>query len=125
MAGKDDIPAADVSSGADPRGALAAHRGCLFKQGEFWRITYDGTSFGLRHSKGLAYLAQLLRSPGTEFQALDLAGGSAGAAADWLDGSAKAQSSLPHGDSALAMAGIHIGGFGDAGEMLDEQAKAQ
>jgi pyruvate carboxylase len=30
---------------------------------------------------------------------------------------------LPRGDEDLEKAGIHIGGLGDAGEMLDEQAK--
>ncbi len=31
---------------------------------------------------------------------------------------------LPRGDEDLEKAGIHIGSLGDAGEMLDEQAKA-
>jgi tetratricopeptide (TPR) repeat protein len=120
---KDDIRgnAAEAKSS----GSAHAHRGAFSRKGEFWRIAYDGESFLLKHSKGLAYLEQLLRFPRIEFHALDLAGGIAGAAGDSDDISLRARSSLPLGDDALASAGIHVGGLGDAGEMLDEQAKAQ
>jgi hypothetical protein len=124
-AGKDDIPDTPVTSAVGSRGSVPTHRGVFSREGEFWRIAYDGESFGLRHSKGLTYLAQLLRFPGTEFHALDLVEGIVGAASDPDDILVGARSSLPHGDDALASAGIHIGDLGDAGEMLDEQAKTQ
>jgi len=100
----------------------AGHRGVFSRDGEFWRIGFDNDSFALKHSKGLSYLAQLLRFPGREFHALDLI---SGVADDSDDISVSMRSSLQHGDDALASAGIHVGGPGDAGEMLDEQAKAQ
>jgi hypothetical protein len=109
----------------ESRGSVGVHRGEFFREGEFWRIAYDGESFGLKHSKGLSYLAQLLRFPGTEFHALDLAGGSLGALGGSDNFSDRSRFSLSKNNDALASEGIHVGGLGDAGEMLDEQAKEQ
>jgi hypothetical protein len=53
---------------------------------------------------------------------LDLAGGIAGQGDD--DETSEFASGLPRGAEDLEKAGIHIGSVGDAGEMLDEQAKA-
>ena len=122
MSAKDNSP--DTSAISAPEsGGPTTHRGLFSRDGEFWRIGYDGESFALKHSKGLAYLAQLLRYPGTEFHALDLVGGIFGRAGE--DDPASPASSLPRGDDALNSAGIHVGGLGDAGEMLDDRAKAE
>jgi hypothetical protein len=123
MLATDDIADTSGASTGALGGSVPAHRGIFSREGEFWRIAYDDESFALRHSKGLAYLAQLLRLPGTEFHALDLVGRIVGAASDRDDSSIR--SFLPHGDGALASAGIHVGGLRDAGEMLDKQTKAQ
>jgi uncharacterized membrane protein len=96
------------------------HRGFFFKEGEFWTIGYDGKVFRLRHSKGLNYVAHLLHFPATEFHSLDLVRGTGGVESE----AAGASSSLPRGDEELATLAIHVGGLGDAGEMLDDQAKA-
>src|SRR5208282_1604951 len=71
--------------------------------------------------KGLGYLAHLLRHPATEFHVLDLAGGIASQREQ--DETSRSAPGLPRGDEDLEKAGIHIGSLGDAGEMLDEQAK--
>ena len=42
------------------------------REGDYWTIAYEGRTFRLRDTKGLAYLAELLRNPGREFFALDL-----------------------------------------------------
>ncbi len=42
------------------------------KEGDYWSITYDGTTFRLKDTRGLHHLAHLLRHPGQEFHALDL-----------------------------------------------------
>src|SRR5262249_54283077 len=64
---------------ADPaRSARSAEKGLLRKEGEYWTIKYGGKALRLKDSKGLSYLAQLLCSPGMDFHALDLAGGTAG-----------------------------------------------
>jgi hypothetical protein len=70
----------------------------------------------------LGYLAHLLRHPRTEFHVLDLVSGIAGARED--DESGQSEHGFQHGAEDLEKAGIQIGGLGDAGEMLDEQAKA-
>jgi tetratricopeptide (TPR) repeat protein len=92
------------------------------KEGEYWTIGYGGKSFRLKDSKGLGYLAHLLRHPSVEFHVLDLAGGIAGRRDDNETG--QSAHGLPRGDENLEQAGIHIGNLGDAGEMLDEPAKA-
>jgi tetratricopeptide (TPR) repeat protein len=92
------------------------------KEGEYWTVGRVGNTFRLKDSKGLGYLAHLLRHPAAEFHVLDLVGGIAG----WRDDDETGQCAhgLPRGDEDLEKAGIHIGSLGDAGEMLDEQAKA-
>jgi hypothetical protein len=91
------------------------------KEGEYWTMGYGGKSFRLKDSKGLGYLAHLLRHPGVEFHVLDLVGTVAGEHDEEISSAARG---LPHGDADLEKAGIHISGLRDAGEMLDEQAKA-
>jgi uncharacterized membrane protein len=91
------------------------------KEGEYWAIGYGRKSFRLKDTKGLGYLAHLLRHPAAEFHVLDLAGGVAGQRED--DETNQSVCGLPRGEQDLEKAGIHIGTLGDAGEMLDEQAK--
>src|SRR5436309_2663920 len=60
----------------DPaRGVRPAEKGLLRKEGEYWTVGYEGRVFRLKDTKGLVYLVQLLRSPGTDFHALALVGG--------------------------------------------------
>ncbi len=91
------------------------------KEGEYWTVGCGGNAFRLKDTKGLGHLAHLLRHPAVEFHVLDLAGGVAGQ----REAGEISQSGhgLPHGEEDLAKAGIHIASLGDAGEMLDEQAK--
>ena len=44
----------------------------LRKEGDYWTIAHQGTSFRLRHLRGLDYIAHLLRHPDVEFLALDV-----------------------------------------------------
>jgi hypothetical protein len=92
------------------------------KEGEYWTVGRGGNTFRLKDTKGLGYLAHLLRHPRAEFHVLDLAGGIAGQR--MVDETSQSAHGLPRGDEDLEKAGIHIGSLGDAGEMLDEQAKA-
>ncbi|MFZ0246296.1 hypothetical protein [Candidatus Binatus sp.] len=96
-------------------------KGVFRKEGEFWTVGFGGKAFRLKDTKGLGYLAHLLRHPAAEFHVLDLAGGIAGRRDD--DETSQSAHGLPHGNEELEKAGIHIGSLGDAGEMLDEQAK--
>ena len=55
-----------------------AQKGIFRKEGEYWTVGYGGKSFRLKDTKGLGYLAHLLRHPAAEFHVLDLVGGIAG-----------------------------------------------
>ena len=107
----------------DPEpGVRPAQKGVFRKEGEYWTVGYGGKAFRLKDTKGLGYLAHLLRHPGAEFHVLDLVGGIAGQREE--DETSQSVQGLPRGDEDLEKAGIHITTLGDAGEMLDEQAKA-
>jgi len=96
-------------------------RAIFLKEGEYWTVGCGGNAFRLKHTKGLGYLAHLLRHPAAEFHVLDLAGGIAGQRDDAE--STQSAHRLPRGYEDLEKAGIRIGSLGDAGELLDKQAK--
>jgi tetratricopeptide (TPR) repeat protein len=102
-------------------GVRSAQKGIFRREGEFWTVGYGAKAFRLKDSKGLGYLAHLLRHPALEFHVLDLVGGIADQRED--NGTSQSTQGLPRGDEDLEKAGIHVTGLGDAGEMLDEQAK--
>jgi hypothetical protein len=106
------------------RSVRSAEKGLLRKEGEYWTVGYSGRVFRLKDTKGLAYLAQLLRSPGTDVHALDLVGGTASHSKSSEDETNRFAAALPQSDQELENIGIHVGGLGDAGEVLDERTKA-
>ncbi len=73
------------------------------KQGEYWTLSFGGADFNLKDTKGLRYIAHLLRSPGEEVAAIDLAALAA------------------TGDSNTRQRTVDLG---DAGEVLDAKARA-
>jgi len=82
---------------AQPEEAPALASPAVFRrEGEYWTIAYRGAATRLRHTAGLGHLARLLGNPGKELHALDLAAGHA----------------------------VREGRDGDAGPVLDDQAKA-
>jgi hypothetical protein len=94
-------------AGGSPKPSRAEtppHPSLFRREGEYWSISFDGQSFRLRDSKGLRYLALLLAAPGREIHALELVGSDRGGAAPRRDGPTTAE--------------------GDAGEVLDAEAKA-
>ena len=66
------------------------------REGDYWSVLFDGRTVRVRDLKGMRYLAQLVAHPGREFHVLDLVAAETGQ-----------RTSL-----------------GDAGEILDERAKA-
>jgi predicted ATPase len=113
-------PAASFGLGATV--ARLSENGIFRKEGEYWTVGYGRNSFRLKDTKGLGYLAHLLRHPGVEFHVLDLVGGIPGHREE--DEIGQSAQGLPRGTEDLEKAGIHVTSLGDAGEMLDEQAKA-
>jgi tetratricopeptide (TPR) repeat protein len=110
-----------AGSGDPAPSVRSAPRGEFRKEGEYWTIGYGENSFRLKDTKGLGYLAHLLRHPAVEFHVLDLAGGIASRREE--DETGQTAEALPRRTEDLENAGIHIASLGDAGEMLDEQAK--
>jgi hypothetical protein len=84
------------------------------REGEFWTIACRGEVFRLKDVRGLTYIAYLLGHPGEEFHVLSLAGKQ-----DETDALAE-----PASEGQAAQSDLTIGRMGDAGELLDAQAKA-
>src|ERR1700730_13017354 len=99
----------------------SVQKGIFRKEGEYWTIGRGGNAFRLKDTRGLGYLAHLLRHPAVEFHVLDLVGGIASRREE--DESSQSVHGLARRAEDLEKAGIHITSLGDAGEMLDEQAK--
>ena len=101
-------PAAD---GAD-RDALderpVASVNVFRREGDYWTVIFDESTVRVRDLKGMHYLARLLADPGQEYHVLDLV--------------AAETSSVAQADSSRA-GRVPRSALGDAGEMLDAQAK--
>jgi hypothetical protein len=80
----------------------------LRAEGEVWAITHAGRTFRLKDSLGMRYLDRLCRAPDVEVHVLELAGGHA-AKDGATDGTVDGAGALPD--------------TGDAGELLDEEAR--
>ncbi len=100
-----------------PRSApapVAADAAMFRKEGEYWTIAYAARTCRIRDAKGLVYIALLLRHPGKPLHVTELV--NLGGAAD-----AASESIAAHAD---ADAPVRLG-LGDAGAVLDTQAKAE
>ncbi|MGH7857169.1 MAG: hypothetical protein ACREQY_07520, partial [Candidatus Binatia bacterium] len=96
---------------AHAESAPGSARNVFRREGKYWTIAFEGQAFRLRYTKGLAYLAELLRNPGRELFALDLA---------------RVGEAHVGGDARRFEAGLAVSGDpGDAGPLLDCQAKAE
>lgn len=78
------------------------------REGDYWTITYQGSVLRLKDTTGLQYLFHLLRSPGQEFHVLDLV--------------KKDLEARSHNKAVTSE--LESSDLGDAGEMLDPQARA-
>ena len=85
------------------------------REGEYWTVAYDRLVVRLKDSKGLRQIALLLAQPGRELHATDLesmVGGTAEASAPVLKTRAAYEEVEARAD------------FGDAGDLLDAEARA-
>ena len=98
--------------------APEAAQGVFRREGEFWTIACRGEVFRLRDVRGLAYIAYLLGHPGEEFHVLSLASKTGG-----KQGEAEALAE-PATEEQATQSDLTVGRMGDAGELLDAQAKA-
>ena len=87
-------------------------------EGEYWTVAYQGKVARIRDTTGLHYIAYLLRYPHRQIHVLELAASIEGP-------SESAVTSIAGERKAGALAELEVQtGFGDAGEILDPQAKA-
>jgi AAA ATPase domain len=110
-----DLPEADTAapepSGGPVQEVIGTTRCSLRRDGEYWTVITPGGSTHVRDAKGVRHLATLLAQPGRPVHVLDLVGGHV--AGQGLVGRADA------GDLGTG----YVEGFGDAGEVLDDNAK--
>lgn len=84
------------------------------KEGEYWTISYRDHTFRLKNRKGLGYINRLLANPAQEFHALDLA----------TEPPAALREAIASGGTERAAAlGLSTDHLGDAGEVLDAEAR--
>ena len=84
----------------------------LFRpEGEYWTVSFAGTTCRLKDARGLHYIAQLLHQPHQEVHVISLFTTSV----DLSEGPSFQDPSLPF---------EHTEGVSDAGDMLDPQARA-
>ncbi len=104
-----------VSSVAVP--AKAEGSNVFRREGETWEIAWRGSSSRFKDSKGLGYIAHLLRYSGQQFHVIDMINPGAFDVTEDDDSAEARRPPEREGYQALAL--------GDAGAMLDPQAKAQ
>jgi tetratricopeptide (TPR) repeat protein len=98
--------------------AAASTLSCrLVHEGDFWTVSFDGTTSRVRDAKGMRYLRVLLARPGQEFHVLALVADIEGA----RDGS---PSPVRMSDATLEHLGMHRSAADDSGLVLDAQARA-
>ena len=87
----------------------------LAREGDVWRVSFEGATIRIRHSRGMALLSHLLRHPGEELhvQALDALVPSATVGNERV---AVNPDTLPEDGISFRL--------GDAGPMIDERARA-
>jgi tetratricopeptide (TPR) repeat protein len=96
----------EVDTPVEPDGPVS--EGVFRREGDYWSVAFEGREVRIRDLKGMRHLARLLAEPGREFHVLDLVSMEEGT-----------PERLATPDSELTAAGL-----GDAGEVLDPQAKA-
>ncbi len=97
------MSAAPTSHAATTNVAADSTAGLPFsftQEGEYWSVSYAGSTFRMRDSLGLQYLARLFAEPGRELHVFELSAGKAASAAE-----------------------AEVLDQGDAGELLDDKAR--
>lgn len=98
-------PHREVSAGSPHAGSFTA---TFRREGEYWTIEFGSAAFRLHDSKGLRHLARLLRTPGVEVHALELA---------------QMNAAIPAAEGDRD-AGLSLADLGSVGPLLDDEAKA-
>jgi tetratricopeptide (TPR) repeat protein len=103
-----------------PATSSATTNECSFRlEGEFWTVGEGTAPLRLKDTKGLRYIAHLLRHPGREFHALDLVTHKPNS-----DVTPAAAQIDQLSDEQRQQLGVRAGNLGDLGAILDPQARA-
>jgi len=95
---------------------MAQNEAVFRREGDYWTVTYEGKTSRLKDAKGFHYIAHLLAHSGEEIGALDLVARIGGTSKEVVD-AASAED--------YARSETVAGDLGDAGEVLDAQAKSE
>ncbi len=107
----------EAEAAPPPAPAEGATAAVLAREGDVWRLDFEGRVLRVRDAKGMRHLALLLASPGVEFHAVEVATAAEGGAAA---GGGRV------GGSSSDVEGLTVrAGTGDAGPALDSQAKSE
>ena len=87
------------------------NRAEFFREGEYWTLAYQGKILRLKHTKGFSLLSLLIRNPNHEFDVIDLVALTERVEGNPTPGVDREAVRLAHS-------------LGDAGELLDKEAKA-
>src|SRR5260370_11873054 len=117
------LPAASPTP-EPPRSAETDSSKIVSKEGEVWRLEWAGETSRLKDSKGLGYIAHLLRYQGQEFHVLDMVAPGSSAAEQFGEFTGGETEELSQSRSRGFDEQYRQNAFGDAGEMLDARAKA-
>jgi len=98
-----------------PRSSSNGKASSVFRrEGDYWTITHNGKTLRLRNIKGLAYIAYLLGHPGERVHVFDMVEAIEGIADRRIEAGSAARE------------GLQVQrGLGDAGEVLDAQARSE
>jgi hypothetical protein len=91
----------------DSRAATVESASVFRREGDYWSLVFDGQTVRMRDLKGMHHLARLLADPGREFHVLDLVA---------AEGDRREPADAGRVDRPISWAG-------DAGQVLDAQAK--
>jgi len=104
-----------LGDGHPSEGRESSGRERFHREGEYWTIAYDGAVVRLKDSKGLRQIALLLAHPGQELHATDLEAR--------VSGPSEPKAQRVAVSAEYGELGVRADG-GDAGELLDAEAKA-
>jgi tetratricopeptide (TPR) repeat protein len=107
-------PAAPAAAATAPTASGAPATAALRREGDVWRVEFEGRTKFVKDAKGLRHLALLLDNPGVEFHAVDMVGAA--------EGTTSAGRANAAGDGDVE---VRRAGDGDAGALLDPQAKRE
>lgn len=103
-----------------PSTAPAQGASVFREEGDYWTISYEGTVIRQRNTKGLRYMAQLLRYPGKEFHVADLL-----LAAECRPEDRRTEAYRTMSDEQLGAQGLSVSRLSGGGAIPDARAKAE